>query len=286
MNMQNFVNHNGTLIPSNQPLFTTDNRAFRYGDALFESIRITNSKPQFLKEHMMRLSSGIKLFKFKYGNNFNETFVEKEITKLAEKNNIITDGRVRMVLYRNNGRMYAPDDNSFSWIIEAFTIEDEGYVLNTKGLIVDLFTEYKKPPTTISNIKTANSLIYVLAGIYKNEHQLDECILLNDKHHIIEATSCNIFAVKNGVLYTPPVSDGCVDGVMRKKIIEIANANKIAVYEISVMQNVLLGADELFLTNAAIGIKWVVGYKQKRYFNNTSRRLIDALNEMVKNNNG
>jgi branched-chain amino acid aminotransferase len=87
--------------------------------------------------------------------------------------------------------------------------------------------------------------------------------------------------VKNGVLYTPPVADGCVNGVMRKKIIEIAQANKIAVYEISVMQNVLLGADELFLTNTINGIRWAVAYKQKRYFNDTSKKLTEKLNELI-----
>ena len=124
-----------------------------------------------------------------------------------------------------------------------------------------------------------------MAGIFKNQKQLDDCILLNDQSHIIESINSNIFAVKNGVLYTPPIIDGCVDGVMRKKIIEIAQANRIAVYEISVMQNVLLGADELFLTNAIHGIRWVVAYKQKRYFNNTSKRLIEKLNELVAHNN-
>src|SRR5690606_10046155 len=105
-----------------------------------------------------------------------------------------------------------------------------------------------------------------MAGIYQKAHSLDECILTNDKSNITEAISSNIFAVKNGVLYTSPITDGCVDGVMRKKIIEIAQANRIAVYEMSLTQSVLLGADELFLTNAINGIRWVVAYKQKRYF--------------------
>ena len=120
-----------------------------------------------------------------------------------------------------------------------------------------------------------------MAGIYKNANKLDDCILINENGNIIEAISSNIFAVKNGVLYTSPISDGCVEGIMRKKIIEVAEANRIAVYELSVMQSVLLGADELFLTNAITGIKWVVDYKQKRYFNNTSKKLIDKLNELV-----
>jgi branched-chain amino acid aminotransferase len=153
--------------------------------------------------------------------------------------------------------------------------------LNQKGLIVDLFVDFKKSPSPLASIKSANSAIYVMAGVYKTQHQLDDCVLLNDRSQIIESISSNIFAVKNGVLYTPPVSDGCVNGVMRRKVIEIAQANKIAVYENSITQSVLLGADELFLTNTIKGIQWVVAYKQKRYFNNTSKKLVEKLNELV-----
>ncbi len=121
----------------------------------------------------------------------------------------------------------------------------------------------------------------MLAGLYKKSKNLDDCLLVNDKGHIIESISSNIFAVKNGVLYTTPVSDGCVEGVMRKKIMEVAAKNRIAVQEVSILQNILLSSDELFLTNSIRGIRWVVAYKQKRYFNNTSKILTEKLNEFV-----
>ncbi len=278
--MQQFVNHNGNYLSANEPLFTANNRAFRYGDALFESIRFTNHKPQFLKEHLQRLKMGMNVLKMQ-ATNFNEQILEQNILELAKRNNIESDGRVKLTVYRNTGGLYAPTENSISYLLEATSIEEKGYILNTKGYTIDLFTEFKKQQNHLSHIKSSNSIIYVMAGIYKTEKQLDECVLVNDKGTITEAISSNIFAVKNGVLYTPPIADGCVDGVMRRKIIEIAQANRIAVYEISTMQNVLLGADELFLTNAIAGIRWVVAYKQKRYFNDTSKKLIDKLNELV-----
>jgi branched-chain amino acid aminotransferase len=279
--MPYYINHNGNLALADQPVVTANNRSFRYGDALFETIRIANYNPQFLKEHLQRLIMGMNVLKMEMNPLFNETFLEHAILELAQKNSITSDGRVRLTVYRNEGGFYAPSDNNVSYLIEAYPIEEHNYILNTKGFTVDLYTEFKKTQNALSSIKSANSTVYVMAGIHKIQQQLDECLLLNDKHHIIEAISSNIFAVKNGVLYTPPVGDGCVDGVMRKKIIEIAQANKIAVYEISVMQNVLLGADELFLTNTINGIRWVVAYKQKRYFNNTSKKLIDKLNQSL-----
>ena len=279
--MQNFISHNGNFLLSDDPVITTNNRSFRYGDALFETIRIANYNPQFLKEHLQRLFNGMKVLKMEMNPLFNETYIEHAILELAQKNNIISDGRARFTVYRNEGGFYAPNDNKVSFVLEVYPIEEKNFMLNSKGYTVDLFTEFKKAQNALSSIKSANSAIYVMAGINKIQQQLDECLLLNDKHHIIEAISSNIFAVKNGVLYTPPVSDGCVDGVMRKKIIEIAQANKIAVYEISIMQNVLLGADEFFLTNTISGIRWVVAYKQKRYFNDTSKKLTDKLNEYI-----
>ena len=279
--MHSFINHNGDFVLADAPVVTANNRSFRYGDALFETIRIANYNAHFLKEHLDRLFKGMKVLKMEMNPLFNETYIEHAILELAQKNNVASDGRARLTVYRNEGGLYAPSDNSVSFVIEVSPIEENGFVLNTKGFTVDLYTEFKKTQNALSSIKSANSAIYVMAGIHKIEQQLDECLLLNDKHHIIEAISSNIFAVKNGVLYTPPVGDGCVDGVMRKKIIEIAQANKIAVYEISIMQNVLLGADEFFLTNTISGIRWVVAYKQKRYFNDTSKKLVDKLNELI-----
>jgi branched-subunit amino acid aminotransferase/4-amino-4-deoxychorismate lyase len=279
--MQQFINHNGVMIPSDQPSVSHTNRAFRYGDALFETVRIVNGKPVFLKEHVNRLMEGLRVMKMQTPINLNTDIMQRLIGELLQKNGIVSDGRARFTVYRNNGGFYTPTDNQVSFLLEVYPIEESGYHLNQKGLIVDLFIDFKKSINPLASIKSANSAIYVMAGVYKTQHQLDECVLLNDKSQIIETISSNIFAVKNGVLYTPPVSDGCVNGVMRKIVIEIAQANKIAVYENSITQSVLLGADELFITNTIKGIRWVVAYKQKRYFNTTSKKLVEKLNEML-----
>jgi branched-chain amino acid aminotransferase len=279
--MQQFINHNGVLIPSDQPSVSHTNRAFRYGDALFETIRIVKGKPVFLHEHVNRLIDGLRVMKMQTPINLNTEIMQRLIADLSQRNGIGADGRVRFSVYRNNGGFYTPTDNQVSFLLEVYPMQDEGYSLNQKGLIIDLFVDFKKQVSPLASIKSANSAIYVMAGVYKTQHQLDDCVLVNDKSQIIESISSNIFAVKNGVLYTPPVSDGCVNGVMRKKVIEIAQANKIAVYENSITQSVLLGADELFLTNTIKGIQWVVAYKQKRYFNNTAKKLVDKLNELV-----
>lgn len=281
--MQQYINHNGVFVLSDQPLFTIKNRAFCYGDALFETIRYAYGKPQFLKEHLQRLRVSMDVFKMQYEITWDEFFFENLIIELGKKNHVTQDAKIRLTVYRNEGGLYAPENNTTSFVVESMPLEEVGYVLNFKGLTVDIFTEIKKLPSPLSAIKSANSAIYVLAGIFKVKQQLDECILVNDKGNITEAISSNIFAVKNGVLYTSPISEGCVNGVMRNKIIEIAQNNRMAVYELAMTQSVLLGADELFLTNAVTGIRWIVAYKQKRYFNDTSKKLIEKLNEIAAN---
>jgi branched-chain amino acid aminotransferase len=83
------------------------------------------------------------------------------------------------------------------------------------------------------------------------------------------------------VLYTPALAEGCINGVMRKVILDLAAKARIYVYETELKPNDLIRADEIFLTNAVQGIQWVGAYKSKRYFNKVSKTLIDALNEFV-----
>src|SRR3989304_4336142 len=131
--MQQFINHNGTHLAADKPLFTINNRGFCYGDALFETIRIANYKPQFLKEHLQRLFYGMSILKMQPNALFNETFFENAISELAKKNGIKSDGRIKLTVYRNNGGFYAPDDNTVSYLIEGSALDTRGYELNTKG---------------------------------------------------------------------------------------------------------------------------------------------------------
>jgi branched-chain amino acid aminotransferase len=153
--------------------------------------------------------------------------------------------------------------------------------LNDKGLIIGIYDEVKKPINLFSSYKTANSLIYILAGIFKNLNKYDDCLILNEKGHLIEAVSSNIFIVKNGVLYTPPITEACIDGIMRKQVINIAKKNEISFAEQPLFVDDLLKADEVFLTNSISGIQWAAAYKNKRYFKKISEFLLRKVNESV-----
>ena len=271
------LNFNGKIIPQQDLIVGVANRALRYGDGLFESIRIIDGKILFAQAHFDRLYQGMLALKMNIHTSFDFSFFVSEINALAKKNEIENDARIRFSVFRADGGLYTPNSNNFLYLIELQPIAEKGYQWNKKGLIVDIYSETRKDFGYLSKYKTINCLPYVLAGIAAQELNVDICILLNTNDDIVEATNSNLFFVKDNMLFTPAIQDGCTDGVMRKVVIQIAQQLGIKVYENKVPLQSLAIADEIFLTNSATGIQWVVGYRGKRYFSRVARLIYDEL---------
>lgn len=280
MSTQRYINYDGKLHPENEKIFTINNRAFKYGDAVFETIRVINGQPVFVHDHFTRLKKGMDLLRM---NTIPLTFEElyEQILHLIEKNKITEGARVRITVFRVGEGLYTPVNDTKSYVIEAVPISKNLYELNEEGLHIDLYTDIKVHPTILTQIKTTNKIPNVLTGIYKKEHDLDDCLMINEQHHIVEAISSNVFLYKNNTLYTPSISEGCIDGITRKHIIEVANSMNITVIEGAVTGSMLLQTDELFLTNSIAGIKWVKEYRGKFYTNETTKLILEKFNEVV-----
>lgn len=276
-----FVIHNGNLVRAEEPYLDATNRAFKFGDGLFETIRIIDGKPFNLKNHFSRLSEGAKLIRLKLPVGFTLEKLEETISELLVNNNIDKGGKVRLSMYRGGAGTYMPMTSFADYVLEAFPMDKNKFGLNEVGLTIDIFDEMKKPMNKLSVFKTSNALLYIIAAEFARENGLSDALIINEKLSIIEATSANLFIVSNGVLYTPSLEDGCVGGTMRMRIINLALDNGIKVYECSLSPHNLLAADEIFLTNSIEGIKWVVSYKTKRYFNDTSHKLLHLLNDSI-----
>ncbi len=176
-------------------------------------------------------------------------------------------------------RLYTPSTNSVSIAIQATPLDQNFYPINPKGFVIDLYTELRKPINFLAPIKSCNSLIYIMAAQYKQKQKVDDCILINDQNRIVEAISSNVFIVKGDTILTPSLEEGCIAGVMRNIVIDLARRNGFDVIDKKGLEvETLLGADEVFLTNAISGIQWVVGLQQKRYFGLVSRKLSLELN--------
>jgi len=272
-----FICHNGKFLLSDENSLRHDNRAFCYGDALFETIHCLGTEPQFIDHHWRRLSYGMSVLKMNAGNDLTLELIRNYIEKLLNKNRIFKGARLRLTVYRNQGGLYTPEKNSISWMLEASALENEMYELNPKGLVIDIFNELYKPVNRLSNLKTNNALVYILAGLYRRDNNLDECIILNEYKRIAECISSNLFLVFEKEIITPPLSEGCISGIMREVIIEIASSSNFNIKECSILKKDLIEADEIFITNAIQGIRWIGAYKDRRYFNFVTRKLLAEL---------
>jgi branched-subunit amino acid aminotransferase/4-amino-4-deoxychorismate lyase len=274
----NYVFARGEYVSENQLVLTRDNRAFRFGDGFFESIRVFNGKVVFFENHFARIRDCLPIFRIVPPENFSEQLLRTQVNGLIERNGIREGGRVRITFFRKSQGFYSPRTNDLGYIIEAEATPENNFLLNPAGKTVDIYTELRKDINRLSIYKTLNAQLYVMSSLWAREKGYDEALVQNNKGAVIESTSSNIFIVSNGVLYTPSLDDGCVAGTMRMNVINLAIDNKIKVYECTLNPQNLLTADELFLTNAIRGVEWVVSYRTKRYYNEMAKRMLSLLN--------
>jgi branched-subunit amino acid aminotransferase/4-amino-4-deoxychorismate lyase len=273
-----YINFNGSILPADQLIFKANNRGFRYGDGLFESMRYVKGKLKFPEMHIDRIQKGMKLLRFDNCSLIDTWFLREKVEELVRRNRTGADARVRLTVFRDSEGLYSPVSNKFGYVLEIQKLDESQYVLNKKGLIIDVYDEIPKPVNALSNLKTCNAMIYVLAGIYKNQNALDEVLILNHHGFLCESMSSNVFVVYDRKLYTPALNEGCIAGVMRQVVMRLAKENDIELVEAQINPDILNEADEVFLTNASKGIQWVMGYNNKRYFNEVSRFLSEKLN--------
>jgi branched-chain amino acid aminotransferase len=276
------VFHKGEFLNDTAAVIAKDNRAFRFADGFFESMRIVNGRALYLENHFARILDTAAVLKIKPSEDFSLELLRSQIQELLIRNNILEGGRMRITFYRKSTGFYLPKQDEMTYFIESEPLPDNEFVLNATGRMVDIFQDFKKEVNKLSVFKTLNCQLYVQAAIHARDKGLDEALIQNNKLSIIESNSSNLFIVSNGVLYTPTLDDGCVAGTMRMNIINLALENKIKVYECTLNPHNLLAADEMFLTNAVRGIEWVVGYRTKRYFNDMSKKLVVLLNDSAK----
>jgi branched-chain amino acid aminotransferase len=279
--LDNMINFNGSIV-SNGTNLLTNNRGFLYGDAVFETVKIVNSTILFLEDHYFRLMSSMRIVRMEIPMNFTMEYFEEQIVALAKAKNIENSSRARITVYRNDGGYYLPQNNTVSFLINVETLESQSYSISEKEYIVDLYTDFYVAKQLLSSIKTTNKLLNITASIYASENDLDNCLLLNDSKNVVEALQGNIFLLKGKKLITPPVSEGCLNGVMRKQILTLAKKMvNIEVVEEVISPFDLQKADELFITNVIKGIQPITKYRKKEFTTDFSILMVQKLNEIL-----
>ncbi|WP_428229668.1 aminotransferase class IV [Flavobacterium sp.] len=278
------INFNGNIVAEEDNILT-QNRAFLYGDGVFETLKIVNNKILFLEDHYFRLMASMRVVRMEIPMNFTMEYFEEQVLSLVNQKKISASARARITVFRKDGGLYLPKTNEVSFLIHATALEGVSYALNTAQYEVDLYKDFYVTKQLLSSIKTTNKMINVTGSIFAHENGLANCILVNDTKNVVEALQGNLFMVVGKKMITPPISEGCLNGIMRKQILALAKkVEGIEVVEEIISPFDLQKADELFLTNVITGIQPITKYRKKEFTSNLAHLLVQKLNESISEN--
>ena len=264
---------NSKLCKYEFAILSANNRGLRFGDGLFETMKSLNGQLQFADEHFARLWKGLQILQFNIPKHFTPEILEEEIRELLKKNDHRKIARIRITVFRGDGGLYDAINHTPNYLIQTWQLPDEAGTWNSNGLVLGIYTDVKKSCDILSNLKHNNFLPYVMAALHAKKQKWNDAIILNTAGRLCDTTIANIFLIKDEVIYTPALAEGCIAGVMRKNIINRLVVANYKVSEVLLTVDDLLAADEAFLTNSIYNIRWVQGIGDKKYVNTQTQKI-------------
>jgi branched-chain amino acid aminotransferase len=241
----------GDFFQEREAALHPDNRSFRYGDGLFETIRYVSGSMPLWDLHMSRLFSGLSALKIHSGKLFTQELLLKQVASLCQKNNL-KHARIRITVSRGEGGILEPTAPTPDYIIQTWPLDEATPRFNTNGLHLRVYPDGRKSADALASLKSTNYLLYAMAALYAKEHKANDAIVLNHHDRIADCSIANIYWVKGQQVYTTPLSEGPVAGVMQKYLL-----SKVDCKERPITPDELRQASEVFVTNAVRGIQWV-----------------------------
>ena len=263
-----YVNQNGKVINEINAVVSINNRSFRYGDGCFETMKVSKGKLLFADYHFERLFNSLELLQFTVPSFLTPEYLLANILNLTQKNRHEKLARIRLTIYRGEGGLYDPQNHVPNFTIQTWELNPTNNLLNENGLVIDIFEKSRKVCDNYSAIKSNNYLGYAMAALWTKEQHLNDAILLNPYNRVADATIANVFIIKDGIVKTPGLSEGGINGIMRRYLLNQLPEIAVPVEESMLTMDDLLEADELFLTNSIYGIRWVKQLRNKVYGNN------------------
>ncbi|HSC37065.1 MAG TPA: aminotransferase class IV [Chitinophagaceae bacterium] len=284
--MPQYFFYNGDWLPEGQPIIVSANRGFRYGDGLFETLCVANGAIRLAGFHFERLFAGLQQLQLQLPPHVDTTYLSAQIATLCRKNTHPT-ARVRLTVFRGNGNLFDdPAATPPGILIESqpltlpgspFQTPGSGLPTPDSGLLTGIFPSARKTADAFSHIKSNNYQASAMAALHARANGLDDVFLLNAAGRVCESAIANVFILRQGRAFTPPLTEGCVAGVMRRFMLEQLPAAGCPVEEMPVTVAHLLEADEVFLTNALRLLRSVGRCDNTQYSTVRSAQLFEVL---------
>ncbi len=277
-------NFNGEILSNSEKALSLDNRGFNYGDGLFESLRVVHNKIMFWEDHYFRLMASMRIMRMEIPKEFSPEFLENKILEVIAANNQEKEpARIKINVFRKAGGLYTPKTRDIGYCIRSSSLENAFYQLPQEKCTVELFKDHYVNAGLLSTLKSTNKAINVLAGIYASENKYENLLLLNHNKMVVEAINGNLFLVRDNHIKTPPLTDGCLNGIFRKKLIEsLKKSEEYEFIEESISPFELQKADELLITNSIQGIIPISKYRKKEYTNTVAADLLKKINTLAR----
>lgn len=246
--MKEIIFLNGNFIPDEEAKISALSPGFLYGYGLFETMRSCQGKIVYWEQHLkrLRLSCGLLGISLPYSGDKLKAIIRKAI-----RLNACRDNSIRLTLWKEDFRISQRNTGLLMIIKRYQPYSDEKYAQGFRACISRFRqNEY----SVLASLKTTNRILYEMAFKEAKLQNLDEAIMLNSRGIIAEASRSNIFFVKDSELFTPSLECGCLQGITRQVIFDLADKHKISLYEGSFIPQDLLKAEEAFLTNSLLGV--------------------------------
>ena len=278
------VNFNGAILETASNFLNENQRGLRFGDILFEELRVMNGNLVFWEEHYFRLMASMRILRMEIPTVFTMEYLESEILKTIEQNDVLNNSAlITFAVFRNFSQSLLPKTNQVSWFISCQALTSSFYTIDEEPYEVELFKDFLVNQDMLTNLNTNNKTIAVTASIFAEENGYADSIVLNTSKHVVGTTQGAIFLAKDKVIKTPPLSSGVKNEVIRTKIIEIIERSEdITLIEEAISPFELQKADELFAVNIALGIVPISKYRKKTYQNEMGRKILGKLNAQAR----
>ncbi len=275
-------NLNGFIIRNKHLGIQVNNRGLNYGDGIFETLKYSRGRLNFFEDHYFRLMASMRIVRMEIPMDWSPEYLEEQIHKTLKANDLEEkSARVKVLVVRKAGGLYSPETNDVDFLITTEEWFKESFELNEEGLEIELFKDYYKIGGLLGNVKSTSAQLYTIASIFAQENNYDDVILMNEQKEVLESTKSNLFMLKGEDLMTAPLSSGCLKGVTRKRILELAPQLGLNVKVESFSPFALQKADEIWLTNAMNGLQWVGKYRKKTYGKQKAEEMLKKLNVSI-----
>lgn len=224
------------------------NRGFLYGDGFFETIVLRNGHLFFLEQHIERALTAIQVLQLQTDEAWNLIRLKTLIHKLWKENGSPKDAVFKWIVWRNSEGLYTPSKVATSHYLLELKPYRTAPVVKTQAYLATTVTNVQ---SVYSSFKRLSALQYVMAGLEKNTRLADELILTDQHGNLSEATSSGLFWILNDTLYTPCLTTGCVEGVVRKSIFKWAKKSSIKTAEVQTHLATLTPEATVFTANVA-----------------------------------